>query len=918
MIIRNAIWTSAFVLCCLFSNGQFALTLPDNFVTENNYYIWGNGVSVFDFDKDGWDDITICQHTGAGVRAMKNNGDGTFSLYKTFATPGVGKHPTWVDYDNDGDYDFFFTDALQSKFLYKNQGNDVFTLVNNALNPMNSFTSGAGCSWGDYDRDGWLDLYIGSYNGHTYTNLLYHSDGDGTFTEVAQTLNVDNEFRWTLQPCFMDINQDGWQDIYVVNDAQDTCKMYINHEGIFTDDSELMGLNITPFGMCNSISDFDLDGDFDIYVTNTQIGNYLMENQDGVFTNSAEEEGVVLNEWSWGSLWIDYDLDGDDDLHVSSRSGPLFPPNNPFFVNDSTSLTPIAGESIPGDLFESYCSAKGDFNNDGRWDFVVTNRNPTSVAIWMNTTDNDNNWIKVSLEGTQSNRDGIGALLKCYHNGHAQILQTYCGESYLSQDSHTEIIGMGTDEMVDSLVVVWPSGWIDTYYNLDPHVHYQLTEGETFQVSIETNGISGLCGANDSLALFVDHFPEITWSTSNTDSLINVYAPGMYSVLVVNDFGFVSSDTMWVEDISPSEYQIDYTQPTCFGSEDGFVYITDFSLEELYYSWNGFPGEALQTGVGAGTLEIEVQNEAGCAVMHVLEILQPEPITFSIEADSILCYGESVELLAHAEGGTGLLISSWNTEELIDAMAGFYYLYAEDEMGCWSDTTITLVQPQQIEVINTTLVVCYGAAAEAFLELTGGNPPYSIDWLGQNPLSLNAGQYNVEIEDANGCISEHQIEIEQADSLYIEYELVENVDGQNGFIELEVSGGIPPYYFFWSNGSIGNPLVNVPAGYYQCMIEDSIGCYAVSPSIQLSEIAFQTEGSLPDASIWINQNGELLTIERKGNITEKLEVLVYDAMGRIVYQNSWLGSRIEVNSQNWSAGVYILGVGETTFKWLKP
>lgn len=185
---------------------------------------------------------------------------------------------------------------------------------------------------------------------------------------------------------------------------------------------------------------------------------------------------------------------------------------------------------------------------------------------------------------------------------------------------------------------------------------------------------------------------------------------------IQRDFEFVLSDAMWVDDFSPSDYQIDFIQSSCFGSEDRIVYITDFSLEELYYSWIGFP----------------------------------------------------------------------------------------------------------------------------------------------------------------------------------------------------------PYYFFWSNGFIGNPLVNVPAGYYQCLIEDSIGCYAVSPSIQLTEIVYQNEVSLPDASIWINQNGELLTIERKGNYPDKLEVLVYDAMGRIVYQNSWLGSRIEVNSQNWSAGVYVLGVGETTFKWVKP
>ena len=435
----------------------------------------GGGVSFCDFNGDGWDDLTLASESGDSIYFYLNQ-NGTFSRIRPGLAGGTEetKHILWVDYDNDGDKDLFVTAYNAPNRLYNNDGNLVLTEVTAAVGlPLESLPSYGAC-WGDYDRDGWLDLYVTDrrilfQQQGLNSNRLYRNLGNGTFAETTLAAGVADSAKAPFCASFLDINGDLWPDIYIAQDKTMGNTLLKNRgNGTFEDISAPSGAGLIMNAMCVAFGDYDNDGDLDIYISNTPHGNKLLRNNgDETFTELADAVGVGFYSTGWGSNFLDYDNDGDLDLYVSGMvpgaAGPGHLSSAMYENNGAGMFSISAGIGMPGDTVASFANAVGDMNQDGYPDLFVSNTAPWISQLWANSG-GANHWIQVKLEGVMSNRDGIGAWIEVYTGGQKQVRYTHCGIGFLGQNSDTETFGLGQWTAVDSIVVRWPSGHVDRRY----------------------------------------------------------------------------------------------------------------------------------------------------------------------------------------------------------------------------------------------------------------------------------------------------------------------------------------------------------------------------------------------------------------------------------------------------------------------
>jgi len=469
-----------------FQNNAISLGLLANTSTGNNL----GGVSFFDYDNDGWDDITIACKGGHPVRFFKNNSGTLIEEFYGMTITGHSKQVIWVDYDNDGDNDLFVTRLDGINLLFQNDGNFNFTDVTVAAG-FSGFTilSTYGATFGDIDNDGHLDVFLSNKDvSGTLPNKLYRNNGNGTFTDISLSSGISLSGHLTFCASFFDYDKDGFQDIYMSNDRfVNTNILYKNNgDNTFTDVSAASGADIAANAMSTTISDFNYDGWLDIYITNTAEGNHLLKNNgDGTFDDIAVPAGLSFNSIGWGANFFDADNDTDLDLYVSSM---IDDPNSTLLTsafyecqNDQTYLLSTTS-GFDNDEFKSFSNAIGDIDNDGFQDFIVANQAPDNHSLWQNQG-GSNNWLKVKLEGTQSNKNGIGSWIEVYANNKLMYRYTVCGEGFLGQNSATEIFGIGTANTIDYVKVNWLSGIEDVITNVNPNQTLLVQEGSTLSTS---------------------------------------------------------------------------------------------------------------------------------------------------------------------------------------------------------------------------------------------------------------------------------------------------------------------------------------------------------------------------------------------------------------------------------------------------
>lgn len=452
----------------------------------------GAGVSFFDYNNDGLDDITIPASNSRNFTFLKNMG-GTFQE-ENLGIDSNGfqsRQAMWVDFDNDGDNDFFATSDQDWSRLYQNNGDGTFTDITLAAGLPTVIYDTYGAAWGDFNNDRHLDVFFSIRDeNQIIPNILYQNNGDGTFTNVTIAAGLETTGYLSFCASFFDMDKDGDQDLYVANDKYDSPNlMYRNNgDGTFTNVSASSGTGIEIDAMSTTIGDYNNDGWLDIYVTNTEFtppppgvnGNVMFRNNaDGTFTNVAASTGTIFNSVGWGAVFLDGDNEGFTDLYVSGEFevDPVYLPSA-YYENqgDHTFVIPT-GIGFENDTRQSYGNAIGDIDNDGYPDIVVMNNNDQNIFLWKNTSIQNHNWLKVKLEGTQGNRMGIGSFIEVGTTHGTQLQFTVCGEGYLGQNSAYEFFGLNDATNVDFVRVTWPSGIVDYFEDINVNQHITIVEG---------------------------------------------------------------------------------------------------------------------------------------------------------------------------------------------------------------------------------------------------------------------------------------------------------------------------------------------------------------------------------------------------------------------------------------------------------
>jgi enediyne biosynthesis protein E4 len=515
---------------------------------KNKYLLetTGCGVAFYDFDNDGWLDIFLVngwrlEGFPAGQEPIshlfKNNRDGTFTDITSKAGlvhSGWGQGVCVGDYDNDGYEDLYVT-YYGKNVLYHNNGNGTFTDVSEKAGVAGDGKRwNTGCAFVDYDRDGRLDLFVANYidldlktapvpesgpclykgvmvacgppglNGGK--NILYHNNGDGTFTDVSEKCGIlKANGTYGLGVVTADLDNDGWPDIYVANDSTASALYQNKQNGTFTDIALEAGCALSAdgkpqAGMGISAGDYDLDGNLDLVKTNFAGDTpSLYHNLGGANFEDATFQGGLgkhTQYLGWGCGFFDFDNDGWPDIlicngHVYPEVEQLktevgYPQRKLLYRNlrngkfEDISESVGSGISVPS---ASRGCAFGDFDNDGDVDFVVNCVNEAPQLIRCDSS-LKNNWIKVRTIGTKSNRSGIGVRLRCVTQmpgeakPHSQIDEVRSGGGYFSQNDLRVHFGLEKAEKVDLLEIRWPSGLVETLKDIQPNQLIYVKEGE--------------------------------------------------------------------------------------------------------------------------------------------------------------------------------------------------------------------------------------------------------------------------------------------------------------------------------------------------------------------------------------------------------------------------------------------------------
>jgi len=725
----------------------------------------GSGVSFFDYDRDGWNDLTFAVMEDS-LRLFKNVEGQLVQQPSPFYCSAQAKQINWVDIDNDGDYDLFITQYFGNTTLLENTPDGFVNISQTAGIPSYSDAPTFGASWADYDKDGFLDAYICNYDGNeTHANWLLHNNGDGTFEEIAIELGLSNGYCATFQSCWMDYNNDGWPDLHVINDKACANTLYRNNgNGTFSDVSEDTGTDIVMDSMSTTVADYNNDGALDIYITDEPPHNAMLLNESGQFYDVASETGVELDGLSWGAVFIDYDNDLDDDLYVCTTSF-THDFKNVFYVNTGTIFIDASWIGLDDDEHLSYSSAKGDFNNDGINDIVVSNANGDPQDLYL-APETDNHSITVSLEGTLSNRDATGTWLHSFIGENEYVEWTMNGENFLAQESQYEILPLGEADGLDSLAIVWPSGIEEIYYNIPAGSNIELIEGYLPELEIvEFDGV--ICEGQSITLEATAGFDSYLWSNGDSLQSVQITEPGEYWVQGVYNGGLsVTSLSISLTSTDPAEIEVLVQNPSCFNLENGAIVLSS-NIGIASVDWEMLDGDSVQNDLGIGNYQFSLIDSLGCIQVDSVLLSQPDSLWAEAMTTNVSCFGfQDGTSTVSAMGGTGEVTWFWDGIDPMALAADSYMIQGVDENDCEVYVEFEIIQPDALE-IEMNLVNSTGSDGYAAVTISGGTEPYSIEWDGfegdMEWMGLEPGNYSVQITDSLGCTLKQDFEIELVD-----------------------------------------------------------------------------------------------------------------------------------------------------------
>ncbi|MGA2481804.1 MAG: CRTAC1 family protein [Candidatus Acidiferrales bacterium] len=487
----------------------------------------GSGCAWIDYNNDGLLDLYVLSGRNIegvtnhskpdGINASnhlyRNNGDGTFT--DVTAQAGVGGKGfamgvTVGDYDNDGYEDIYVTN-WNSAILYHNNGDGTFTDVTEKAGVQNNHF-GVGAAFVDYDRDGRLDLFVGNYlkfdpNARKpyYTaeafpgpldyegdaNRLFHNNGDGTFTDVSERAGVANPAGRAMGVTVGDYDNDGWPDIYIANDQMESYLYHNNHDGTFT--NVALDLNVafgangeSPSSMGPIFGDYDNDGWLDLFVSDMRYHRlYRNAGKEGYFTDVTVRAGVaqVSGQYvAWGDGVFDFDNDGWKDIFIVNGGLHWLVPMEDSLLRNNGDGTFTDVSSQAGSYFQTKKVGRGacfaDYDNDGYIDAFIVVLGGKGILLHAKPPAGNarNHWLTLKLVGTKSNRDGFGARIEAVAGDLRQVVENVPQTGYLSQNDPRPHFGLAQHSEVDTLTIRWPSGTIQTLHEVKADQILTITE----------------------------------------------------------------------------------------------------------------------------------------------------------------------------------------------------------------------------------------------------------------------------------------------------------------------------------------------------------------------------------------------------------------------------------------------------------
>jgi hypothetical protein len=505
----------------------------------------GSGAAWFDYDNDGNLDLLIVNgstrdrsKTGGDplVAMYRNDGHGRFTDVTAKAgltRRGWGMGVCVADYNNDGFDDVYVTSAVGGNALYRNNGNGTFTDVTREAGVADSGWS-TGCAFGDYDRDGNVDLYVAHYvkfdertipkRGETSgcrfmtvdvscgpkglkgePDVLFHNNGRGGFVDVTRAAGIDDPGYPGFGVLFTDLDEDGWPDIFVANDSTPNFLFHNNHDGTFTETGLVSGVALSgdgreQSGMGLDAADYNRDGHFGLVVTHfSHDYTTIYENSGrGFFSDVSYATGVAVGAGrylGWGVGFVDFANSGLLDLFVANGHiypevdthglGTKYRQRKQLFRNLGNKRFRDETDEVGGGLLlekSSRGAAFGDYDNDGDIDVLVVNLDDRPTLL-RNDTPAGNHWATLQLSGTKSNRDAIGARVRVTAGGRTQSAEIRSGGSYISNNDRRAHFGLGAADRVQRVEIQWPSGLVESANGLHADRFYAAVEGQGIRLS---------------------------------------------------------------------------------------------------------------------------------------------------------------------------------------------------------------------------------------------------------------------------------------------------------------------------------------------------------------------------------------------------------------------------------------------------
>ncbi len=444
------------------------------------------GAAVADYDGDGWEDL-FATRLNTGGELYRNLGAHQFEAVT--AEAGLVISPTvqfaaWGDFNNDGWPDLFLGARDEGNTLYLNNQDGSFQDV----------TLAAGVTVGskvkalllsDVNRDGWLDIYIARLG---LENILYRNNGDGTFTNVVFQSGATDALI-SMGAIFFDFDNDGDDDLYLTHDANIPNILYRNNgNGQFTNVSSGSGANIAAMGMGVDAGDINNDGFLDLYVTNLGYNNLLLNNGNGTFTDITASAGVGDPGMGWGCVFLDADNDGWQDIYLvnDSKFSPF--PNLLYRNNGDLTFSVVSGGTPLHSMEAGYGVVAFDADQDGREDLYLANYGAqTANQYFINETQGENRWLQLALTGEASNRTAVGARAYVHAGGSVRTDAVVAGFGWASQSSPVLHFGLGQSDTVELLTIHWPSGWVDSFPQVPANQRLFVTEGDSYQPPVSVS-----------------------------------------------------------------------------------------------------------------------------------------------------------------------------------------------------------------------------------------------------------------------------------------------------------------------------------------------------------------------------------------------------------------------------------------------